>query len=103
MTLLQSAGVPAGEMLRVTDLPEFGYFKEREFFCKVTHPLIPAPFYLENAPVKSKHLANPPQNPAPLMGEHTVEIARDLLGLSPDEIAQLIEKKILETAPAVSR
>jgi len=103
MTLLQSAGVPAGEMLRVTDLPEFGYFKERGFFSKVTHPLIPAPFYLENAPVKSKHLADPPQNPAPLMGEHTVEIARDLLGLSPDEIAQLIEKKILETAPAVSR
>ncbi|HUM08458.1 MAG TPA: CoA transferase [Acidocella sp.] len=103
MTLLQSAGVPAGEMLRVVDLPEFGYFKERGFFCKVTHPLIPEPFYLENAPVRSELLPDPQQNPAPLMGEQTVEVARDLLGLSPNEITQLIEKKILETSEAVSR
>ncbi len=32
---------------------------------------------------------------APLMGEHTHEIARNLLGLSDDEIKKLDEEKVL--------
>jgi crotonobetainyl-CoA:carnitine CoA-transferase CaiB-like acyl-CoA transferase len=32
---------------------------------------------------------------APLMGEHTHEIARNLLGLSDSEIAKLDEEKVL--------
>jgi crotonobetainyl-CoA:carnitine CoA-transferase CaiB-like acyl-CoA transferase len=32
---------------------------------------------------------------APLMGEHTHEIARNLLGLSDDEIRKLDEEKVL--------
>jgi crotonobetainyl-CoA:carnitine CoA-transferase CaiB-like acyl-CoA transferase len=32
---------------------------------------------------------------APLMGEHTYEIARELLGLNPEEIKRLDDEKVL--------
>jgi crotonobetainyl-CoA:carnitine CoA-transferase CaiB-like acyl-CoA transferase len=89
METLQAAGVPAGAMLRVAELPDFPYFKERRFFRPAHHPHIAQPFLLEAAPVLSTHLPDPPDLPAPLMGEHTAEIMQDWLGLSPEEVALL--------------
>jgi crotonobetainyl-CoA:carnitine CoA-transferase CaiB-like acyl-CoA transferase len=100
MERLQSAGVPAGAMLRVAELPHFEYFREREFFRLVRHPAIADPFYLENAPVRSECLGDPEQQPAPLAGEHTVRFVRDRLGLSADEIDTLIKTKVLEVPSA---
>jgi crotonobetainyl-CoA:carnitine CoA-transferase CaiB-like acyl-CoA transferase len=94
--LLQEAGVPAGPMLRVSELPQFAYFRERGFFREARHPGIQAPFLLEGGPVRSERLLDPPQRPAPLAGEHSAEIVRTRLGLSNDEIAHLIEAKVLE-------
>ncbi|MFS2008844.1 CaiB/BaiF CoA transferase family protein [Azospirillum sp. CT11-132] len=94
---LQTAGVPAGAMLRVAELPDFGHFKDRGFFHRMTHSLIAGAFHVENAPVRSKRLPDPKKKPAPLFGEDTVEIAQDLLGLSPRQIDDLVEKGILET------
>lgn len=97
MVELQTAGVPAGAMLRVADLPEFAHFKARGFFHRMSYPLIAGAFHIENAPVRSERLPDPEKNPAPLFGEDTVEIAREVLGLSPSRIEDLIEKGILET------
>jgi hypothetical protein len=33
---------------------------------------------------------------APLMGEHTMEICRKLLGMTEDEIIRLMEEEVLE-------
>jgi crotonobetainyl-CoA:carnitine CoA-transferase CaiB-like acyl-CoA transferase len=94
--LLQHAGVPAGPMLRVSELPQFAYFRERGLFREAEHPWIQAPFLLEGGPVRSESLLDPPQRPAPLAGEHSVEIVRTRLGLKNDEVARLIESKVLE-------
>ncbi|WP_419709650.1 CaiB/BaiF CoA transferase family protein [Pseudomonas sp. NFX224] len=91
MRRLQEAGVPAGAMLRVSELPTFPYFRERAFFRPTVHPLIGEDFLLENAPVFSRHLPDPPDSPAPLMGEHSEEILTRRLGLSTAEIARLVE------------
>lgn len=98
MERLQAAGVPAGAMLRVAELPDFPYFRQREFFRLVSHPLIAEPFYLEAGPVRSERLAEPRQGPAPVMGEHTVELMREWLGLPEEEIEALIEAGALEVA-----
>jgi crotonobetainyl-CoA:carnitine CoA-transferase CaiB-like acyl-CoA transferase len=96
MTLLQSAGVPAGAMLRVSELPAFPYFAERSLFRASAHPRIRHKFSLENAPVRSERLPDPPDGPAPLLGEHTVQIAREVLGLSSSEISALTRDNILQ-------
>jgi crotonobetainyl-CoA:carnitine CoA-transferase CaiB-like acyl-CoA transferase len=96
MSALQAGGVPAGAMLRVTDLPAFDYYAKRRFFRDATHPHIAHPFEVEAGPVWSERLPNPPERPAPLMGEHSAEILRIELGLSEADIARLIEAKIVE-------
>ncbi|WP_238927832.1 CaiB/BaiF CoA-transferase family protein [Achromobacter xylosoxidans] len=97
---LQAAGVPAAPMLRVSELPAHPYFQERHFFRLTHHPLIPEPFHLECAPVKSQRLPDPPNLPAPLLGEHTVEILREVAGLTDAELAQLAQDHSIDIAAA---
>ena len=96
MEVLQAAGVPAGAMLRVSELPGFPYFVQRGAFRLVSHPHLPTPFFREAAPVRCASLPDPPDRPAPLLGEHTMEIARERLGLDDAEIARLLAVGILE-------
>jgi crotonobetainyl-CoA:carnitine CoA-transferase CaiB-like acyl-CoA transferase len=96
MDQLQSAGVPAGAMLRVSEMPQFSYFRDRGFFRETRHPLLASPFYSEVAPVRSARLPDPPDQPAPIVGQHTLQIARDFLGLDEAEIATLLEAGVLE-------
>ena len=96
MAALQAAGVPAGAMLRVLDLPYFDYYVRRGFFRDVVHPHIAEPFKIEAAPIRSERLPDPPDAPAPLMGEQTLAIARSDLGLAPAEIERLVGGGVLE-------
>jgi crotonobetainyl-CoA:carnitine CoA-transferase CaiB-like acyl-CoA transferase len=96
MAALQAAGVPAGAMLRVSELPDFAYYRERGFFRTASHPHMAAPFIVEDAPVRAQRLPVPPQGPAPLLGEHSVELVRDRLGLTEGEIDALLQTGVLE-------
>ena len=49
----------------------------------------------ENVPLRLSETPGKVRGLAPLMGEHTHEIARNLLGLSNDEIKKLEEEKVL--------
>lgn len=99
--MLQEAGVTAAAMLRVIDQPGFEHFTQRKVFRSTTHPEITEAFLLEAAPVRSTNLQDPPQAPAPLLGQHTKEILATRLGLTPGEIARLIEQGDIEVlAPA---
>jgi phasin family protein len=49
----------------------------------------------ENVPVRLSETPGKVRGLAPLMGEHTHEIARNLLGLSDEEIEKLDEEKVL--------
>ncbi|WP_374690059.1 CaiB/BaiF CoA transferase family protein [Frankia sp. AvcI1] len=90
MTRLQAAGIPAGAMLRVSELPSFPYYAQRGVFRLSGHPRIRQTFYLENAPVVSDRLPDPPDIPAPLLGEHTEQILRETLGRTDAETAELL-------------
>lgn len=96
MVALQAAGVPAGAMLRVSQLPKFDYFVERGFFRTEVHPHLSEPITVEDAPVVAMHLPAPPDLPAPLLGEHTAQLMREKLELGNAAITSLIEAGILE-------
>jgi CoA:oxalate CoA-transferase len=49
----------------------------------------------ENVPLRLSDTPGKVRGLAPLMGEHTYEIAKNLLGLSDEEIKQLDEEKVL--------
>ena len=101
MAELQGAGVPAARMLRVAELPDFGYYRERNIFRVETHP------YLQEAVIAERWVSKggcgheAPIAPAPLMGEHSREVIEDWTGQSA-EIPGLIQSGILEpTEPAI--
>ena len=99
MELLQAAGVPAGAVLAAADVPEWGYYIERRAFREELHPYATEPFVMENVQIHSDHIADPPLRQAPLLGEQTVEIATELLGLVDVEVQDLITRGVLESAP----
>lgn len=102
MTALQDAGVPAGAVLRAAELPAWDYYAQRRAFREELHPLWTEPFVMENAQIHSGRIADPPLGQAPLLGEHTRELAADLLGLSEAQIDDLIARGVLETAVEVA-
>lgn len=93
--VLQSNGVPAAPMLRPADMQNFDHFRQRSFFAELDQPGLPSPITVDNAPIRSQSLADPPLRPAPLRGQHTRVIVSELLSLSPEEIDHLLETKVL--------
>jgi crotonobetainyl-CoA:carnitine CoA-transferase CaiB-like acyl-CoA transferase len=104
MRRLQAAGVPAARMLRIADLPEFGYFRERRLFRAEKHPHLAEEVVSERFHAPSSNIADLPATPAPLMGEHSAEVVRDWLALPPDEIEHLFTANALQgVAPEIAR
>jgi len=92
---LQAAGIPAGPMFRAFELRDNPHLLARDFFATLeqdgTEPLL-----VENAPFQSSHLPDPEMRSAPLRGEHTREICRQLLALDDEQIEELLAAGILE-------
>ena len=91
---LQAVGVAAFPSMNSKDLTDDPHLNERGFFAKLPHSEVGMrihtgiPWILTNAP-------NGVQRPAPLLGEHTDEVMRGVLGYADDIIAKLKEEKVL--------
>ncbi len=99
---LQATGIPAGMMQRPEDLASDPHLLARNFLAWMHHPHIAGgPIPTGRGPAVFLHLPDPSLRPAPLMGEHTREIARQLLDLDDRTIDQLLVDGVLEdvTAP----
>lgn len=93
---LQAAGVPAGPMLHPDEIPSWEVFVARRAFRDELHPHAATPFTLENVVFHAERVPDPPLRQAPLRGEHTEEVATELLGLDADEVAELVRRGVLE-------
>lgn len=94
METLQSIGVCAAVVQDVED--QFKHDKQYAatgFLVKLTEPEA-GDMVTENVPVRLSATPGKVRGVAPLMGEHTYEIARALLGLSDAEIKKLDEEKV---------
>lgn len=86
--LLVAAGVPAAVVQRPTDLYRDPQLRERGFFVTLDHPEMgPTPYDGHATRFSAKPVML--HRPAPLLGQHTEMVLRDLLCLPPDEIADL--------------
>ena len=79
MHTLQGVGIPAARMLRVADLPDFAYFRERGLLRAATHQWLPEPYLSEAQQARAERLRAPDERAAPLMGEQSEEVLRDWL------------------------
>lgn len=95
MHLLQAAGVEAGVVQDVEDHFERDeQYRARGFLVELQEPEL-GTLVTEGLPI---HLSATPgglRTHAPLLGEHTEEICREVLGLSDEEVGHLTEQKAL--------
>ncbi len=98
MEILQSYGVPAGMMSYASDQPSDPHLQARGYLAHVDQPGL-GPMILEGPAFTGSAMPRPTIGPAPALGQHTREIARDLLGLSDDRIETLLAAGVLETTP----
>lgn len=91
---LQAGGVAAFPSMSSKDLVEDTHLNERGFFARLPHPGVGTqthtgiPWILTNSP-------NGVRSPAPLLGQHTDAVLREVLGYADDDIARLREQQVL--------
>ena len=98
MHILQKADVPAGPVLDAKELLEDPHLNERGFFETVTHPEAGSHPYIGMYAKLSKtpgHI----RKPAPCIGEDNQYVFGELLGLSKEEMDQLVKEGIIGTDP----
>jgi benzylsuccinate CoA-transferase BbsF subunit len=94
METLQSIGVCAAVVQDVEDqFKRDKQYAATGFLVNLTEPEA-GDMVTENVPLRLSATPGKVRGVAPLMGEHTYEIARDLLGLSDAEIKKLDEEKV---------
>jgi len=95
MDRLQGLGVCAAVVQDVEDqFKRDAQYAARGFLAKLTEPEA-GEVVTEGLPLRLSETPGRIRGPAPLMGEHTHEIARELLGLSDDEIKASEEERVL--------
>jgi benzylsuccinate CoA-transferase BbsF subunit len=95
MEAVQAVGVSAAVVQDVEDqFKRDRQYAATGFLVKMTEPEA-GEVVTEGVPLRMSETPGHVRGFAPLMGEHTHEIARTLLGLSDAEIAQLEEEKVL--------
>jgi len=95
MEKLQGIGICASVVQDVEDqFKRDVQFAERGFFVKLNEPE-GGEMVTEGIPIRLSKTPGKVRGPAPLMGEHTYEVASKLLGLSDDKIKALEEEGVL--------
>jgi crotonobetainyl-CoA:carnitine CoA-transferase CaiB-like acyl-CoA transferase len=93
------AGLPAGPINDIGQVFEDAQVRHRGMAAEVDHPTA-GRVRLPGIPVKFQGTPARIQGPPPNLGQHTDEVLRDVLGLSPSAIAELRASGALGTSMA---
>lgn len=91
--LLQAEGIPSAPVLKANELPDNPQLRERDFIQSIDHPETGTQKY---AGVAWKLSRTPGRlgGPSPKLGQHSVEVLRDYLGRSVEDIDPMVAQGI---------
>ncbi len=95
MAMMQAAGVAAGVAQDMKDVHSDPQLKHRSHFMTITHSEI-GPHLYEARPYKLSKTPEGSFRGAPCIGEHNEYVYKELLGMSDDEIADLMAEGVFE-------
>lgn len=93
---LQVVGVAAGVVQRAPDTLADPQLRWLGATVELDHPVAGSRLY-PNVPFRMSGAETVTSKAAPLLGEHTEEICRDLLGMTNEEIGRLVAEAVLHT------
>ncbi len=92
---LQDAGVPAGVVQTARDVLENdAHLHARGFYRYLDHPEAGRTAY-DGTHFRLHDTPGGPDRPAPLLGQHTEYVVKQLLGMSDEEVAELLINEVL--------
>ena len=86
--ILLPAGVPMGAINRIDHVVEHPQVAARGALVECEHP-VAGQIRMVGPPVRMSETPGGVRRPAPLVGEHTESVLREMLGMKDDEIARL--------------
>ncbi len=93
---LQSSGVPAGVVQSAREILDADeHVKERGYYVYLEHPETGRAAY-DGPPFRLSRSPGALRSPAPLLGQHTEYVCKELLGLGDEEIAELLVAGVLQ-------
>ena len=96
-SVLLAAGIPMGAINTIGQVVEHPQVAARGALVEMDHPRA-GKVKMVGAPVRLSKTPGSVRTPAPMIGEHTDEVLRDLLGLGADKIADLRAAGVLGPA-----
>jgi crotonobetainyl-CoA:carnitine CoA-transferase CaiB-like acyl-CoA transferase len=94
LELLEAKGVPAGRIFRAPDMLADPQFQARESIVAVAHPEF-EDLRMQNVFPRMSRTQGSVRWPGPALGQHNDEVYGDLLGLTPDELAELRARSVV--------
>ena len=87
---LQARGVPAGVVQSARELLDVdAHIKDRGYYVYLDHPEAGHTAY-DGPPAVLTKTPGKLQSPAPMLGEHTEHVCKNILGLTDEEITELL-------------
>ena len=94
MAQLQAAGVPAGVVQNARDCLNDTHLAARDYYVRLEHPEAGRTSYDGSGFRLSKTPARF-TSAAPCLGEHNYQVVTEILGLTPEEFADLVAEQVL--------
>ena len=91
---LRAAGIPCSPVLNFEEVVAHPQAQVREMFPVIDHP-VAGPQRITGTPIKLSETPGAPGEAAPLLGEHTVAVLKELLGLDERTVAHLVESAVI--------
>jgi crotonobetainyl-CoA:carnitine CoA-transferase CaiB-like acyl-CoA transferase len=92
--LLAKTGVPVAPVQDLDQVLANEHTKAREMFVKVDHPIL-GETTLPGFPIKFSETKGDVSSPAPLLGQHNVEVFSEVLGMSKADIEKLRKEGVI--------
>ena len=94
MDKLEEAGIPCAPINTVDKVIHDPQVNSRNMIVETQHP-VAGPVKMAGVPVKLSETPGSVETPAPLLGQHTEEILKELLGIDAAKVADLKARKVL--------
>jgi crotonobetainyl-CoA:carnitine CoA-transferase CaiB-like acyl-CoA transferase len=91
---LQAAGIPCSLVLNFGEVTEHPQSQIRQMFPAITHP-VAGPHRVTGTPVKLSVSPGSPAMPAPVLGQHTRCVLKELLGMDDETFESLVSRRVV--------